>query len=168
MSADEQEPSADGGLVTERPRTAPAARPAHLSATAILLVGAGGAVGTALRFGITVIMPSVHGFPVPTLTVNVVGALILGLLLESLAELGPDHGLSRRLRLGLGTGLLGGFTTYSTLAIDSVTLALTSPVAALAYGLGTVTLGAVASITGIALAGRLLRPALRKRLVPPC
>jgi CrcB protein len=140
----------------------------RLSAASIGLVAAGGAVGTGLRYGLALIMPPVHGIPLAILTVNVVGALLLGLLLESLAELGPDHGLSRRLRLGVGTGVLGGFTTYSTLAVDGVTLASTSPAAALAYGLGTVIHGAFASIGGIAAARRLIRPALRRRLVPPC
>jgi CrcB protein len=146
-------------------RTGPTER---LSGADIVLVAAGGAVGTGLRFGLTLSVPPVHGLPMTILIVNVVGALVLGLLLESLAELGPDHALSHRLRLGVGTGVLGGFTTYSTLAVDGVTLALTSPAVALAYGLGTVILGAVASIAGIAAARSLIQPALRSRLVPPC
>lgn len=136
------------------------ARPTHLSGANIALVAAGGAVGTGLRHGLTLLVPPVHGIPVAIFTVNVVGAFLLGLLLETLSELGPDHHVSRRLRLGVGTGLLGGFTTYSTLANDNVALLLVSPVAALTYGIGTVIMGAVASIGGIALGRGLVRPVI--------
>lgn len=140
-------------------------RPAHHSPGTIALVATGGAIGTGLRYGLILILPPWHGIPVAILIVNVVGAFVLGLLLESLAELAPGHRLGRRLRLGVGTGVLGGFTTYSTLATDNVALALASPALALAYGVGTVIIGGLASIVGIALARHLLRPVIRRRVV---
>jgi len=57
--------------------------------------------------------------PWATLVTNLVGAFVLATLLEVLVHAGPDEGIRRAVRLCLGTGLLGGFTTYSTLAVES-------------------------------------------------
>lgn len=143
-----------------------AVRPAHLTLTNIALVAAGGAIGTGLRYGLVLIMPPARGIPVAIFIANVVGAFVLAVLLEALSELSADHGLSRRLRLGVGTGVLGGFTTYSTLAVDSVDLTLSQPALALVYGLGTVIVGGLAAILGIAAARRVVRPALARRRPP--
>lgn len=164
MTAEGSQPAPDSQVVGGRRSTAsPAPAAHHLTGANIAHVAVGGAVGTGLRYGLTLVMLPVHGVPVAICTVNVVGAFVLGLLLETLSELGADHGLSRQLRLGIGTGVLGGFTTYSTLATDNIALAQTSPVIALAYGVGTVIIGAVASIAGIALARQLVRPMIRDR-----
>lgn len=136
---------------------------AHQSWTSIGIVAAGGAVGTGLRYLITVSMPKWTGISLATFGINVVGAFLLGVLLEMLAHRGPDAGRSRRIRLGLGTGGLGGFTTYSALATDTVTLGITHPGLAIAYALATVTIGAAASMAGIWLARRRLPPASRNR-----
>ena len=90
------------------------------------LVMAGGTVGTAARETLILAIPTVARLPLAILTANVVGAFALGLLLESLTLRGDDSGTRRHVRLLLGTGVLGGFTTYSALSLD---------VAAL-YGLG--------------------------------
>jgi CrcB protein len=127
------------------------------------LVAAGGAVGTGLRYGLVVTVPPVLGLPVAIISVNVAGAFLLGLLLEALSELGAEHGIGRRLRLGVGTGVLGGFTTYSTLAADTVALALVAPGLAIAYGLGTVAIGGLASVVGIVVARRLGRRTITRR-----
>lgn len=155
-------PSVDSELIAERPRSERHVRPAHRSPANIALVAGGGAIGTGLRYGLTLVMPPMAGIPVAIFTVNVVGAFILGLLLEALSEFGPDHGWSRRLRLGIGTGVMGGFTTYSTLATDNVTLAHASPMIALAYGVGTVLIGGLASAVGIAVARHTLRPRIAR------
>jgi CrcB protein len=134
------------------PRTNPPAhepRPAHLSWANIGLVAAGGAAGTGLRHLITVVVPAWAGVPVATFGINIVGALLLGVLLELLAKHGHDIGWSRHVRLGVGTGALGGFTTYSALAVETATLAAAHPGRAIAYGVGTVIIGGMASITGI-------------------
>ena len=60
-------------------------------------------------------------------------------------------------------GVLGGFTTYSALATDTATLAVTHPGRAVGYALATVLVGAVASTAGIVLARHRLRPALTDR-----
>jgi len=94
---------------------------------------------------------------VATLGINVVGAFLLGVLLELLADHTFDTGWSRRIRLGIGTGGLGGFTTYSALATETVILGAAHLGLAMAYALGTVVIGAAASIAGIALARTLNR-----------
>jgi CrcB protein len=129
-----------------------AARPDHLRAGPIAVVAAGGAVGTALRAGIGLLAHPVSGFPIAIFGVNIIGAFALGVLLQALAVRGPDTGRRRTLRLLLGTGVLGGFTTYSALSSDSAVLLTTGGFGlALAYGFATVLLGTLASWAGIAL-----------------
>jgi fluoride exporter len=135
-------------------------KPVHLSWASIGLVAVGGMVGTGLRYLITVVTPQWSGVPVATLGINVVGAFLLGVLLELLAERSIDVGWSRRIRLAVGTGGLGGFTTYSALATDTAILAAAHPGQAAGYALGTVMLGAVASAAGIWLSRGHLRPAM--------
>jgi CrcB protein len=88
--------------------------------------------------------------PVVIVDINVVGAFLLGLLLAALTRRGPDEGARLRVRLLLGTGVLGGFTTYSALATDTTVLLTGGAVGpALLYALGTVLIGALASWIGI-------------------
>jgi CrcB protein len=135
-------------------------RPAHLSVGNILLVGVGGAVGSALRAEVAVLVPPWLGVQLGIFGVNLAGAFLLGLLLELLAEHGPDVGWSRRLRLIVGTGVLGGFTTYSALASGTAALAAVRPGLAAGYGLATVLAGGLASVVGIAVSRHGLRPTL--------
>jgi len=132
----------------------------HQSRANIGIVAAGGAVGTGLRYVITLSMPTSAGIPLATFGINVAGAFLLGVVLELLARHGPDTGWSRRIRLGIGTGCLGGFTTYSALATETVTLGSTHPFLAIAYALGTVIIGAAATMAGIWLARGQLPPTL--------
>lgn len=80
------------------------------------LVFLGGSLGTALRALVGLTLP-VGWVALPTLVVNVVGAFAIGVLYESLAL----RDGRRSWRLFLGTGVLGGFTTYSALAVAVVT-----------------------------------------------
>jgi CrcB protein len=112
--------------------------------------------GTASREFLTLLVPSADGFPTATLVINVVGAFLLGALLETIVRHGRDSGGRRVLRLVLGTGFLGGFTTYSALAIDTSMLAASGDIPfAVAYPLGTILIGAVATWAGIAIAASL-------------
>jgi CrcB protein len=127
-------------------------RPVHLRWRYLALVFAGGTVGTALREVLALTVPSVAGVAVVIVGINIVGAFLLGLLLDTLTRLGPDEGRRRQLRLLLGTGLLGGFTTYSALATDTGLLLADERLGtALLYALGTVIVGALASWAGIAV-----------------
>jgi CrcB protein len=142
-----------------------ARRADHLRAGLVAFVAAGGAVGTALRAGIALLVHPVGGFPVAIFGINIVGAFVLGMLLQALTARGPDTGRRRTLRLLLGTGVLGGFTTYSALSSDSAVLLTSGGVAlALGYGLATVVLGALASWAGIALGAALGSPEGRDRM----
>src|SRR5689334_12218407 len=104
---------------------APRHRPAHRQWRYIGLVAAGGALGTALRAAVTLLAPETRDFPVATFGVNLLGAFLLGVLLEALARSGPGMGGAHALRLFVGTGVLGGFTTYSALAAASAGLTVT-------------------------------------------
>ncbi|MEH3067811.1 MAG: CrcB family protein [Aeromicrobium erythreum] len=116
---------------------------------AVALVAAGGALGTLARYGVAVSVDPVDGLPVGILGVNLLGAFLLGVLTATVA--------SSRTRLLLGTGLMGGFTTYSAFALDSqALLADGRPADALVYLLATVAGGFAASVGGLAV-GRALR-----------
>ena len=129
------------------------------SVTASLaLVAAGGCAGTLVRAALERAWPASPGhLPVTTLALNIVGALALGLLLGALGEGRP------RLRLALGTGVLGGLTTHSTFILESHRLLTSSgdgghPVLGAAYLVGSMVAGLVAAGLGLWLAGRLRRP----------
>lgn len=140
--------------------TSPSGREVHFRGWAIALVFLGGSLGTAAREGLSLALAPVARIPVAILLVNLVGAFVLGLLLESLARRGPDHGRRRALRLFAGTGFCGGFTTYSALAIDSARLLDDGyPLQGLGYSLLTVTIGALATWGGLVVAARARRQA---------
>lgn len=79
-------------------------------------VAAGGGLGAAARYGAWLLWP-VHGsgFPWTTFAVNVLGCALIGVLMAALARARAPH---RLIRPFLGTGVLGGFTTFSTYAAD--------------------------------------------------
>ena len=88
---------------------------------AYIIVFLGGGLGAALRHGVNIAAARLLGnsFPWGTLTVNVVGSLIMGLLAGWFAfESAP----SQHWRLFLTTGILGGFTTFSTFSLDTAVL----------------------------------------------
>lgn len=111
----------------------------------LALVAAGGAIGTAARLGLGLLLPTATGIPWATLIANVLGAFLLGILAARLP------GSSAR-RILLGTGVLGGFTTYSALAVGTVQLWHDQPLLAAGYALGSVVLGLAAAITGLRVA----------------
>lgn len=119
----------------------------------VLVVAVGGAVGTVARAWLA--QTWAHDpdqLPVATLTANVVGAFLLGVLLERLVAAGEETPPRLLLRLGLGTGVLGGLTTFSGLALDTVTLVRADAVAlAVAYAVGSVAVGLVACVAGVRL-----------------
>lgn len=133
-------------------------RPVHLRWRFIGLVALGGTIGTGIREALALSFPAAPGtLPVTILLINIIGAFALGLLLESLLHRGPDEGQRRDVRLFVGTGVLGGFTTYSALAVDTATLLGDALAVAVIYGVGSVILGAVASWAGIATGSALHR-----------
>ncbi|MBA8902551.1 fluoride efflux transporter CrcB [Phyllobacterium sp. P30BS-XVII] len=85
--------------------------------SAILLVASGGAIGSVARYLVGLLMTRILGaaFPWGTLTVNVVGGLLMGLFIELLARRFDG---SNELRLFVAVGVMGGFTTFSSFSLD--------------------------------------------------
>lgn len=131
----------------------------------VLVVITGGVFGAVTRYGLSVLLPSPGGWPLPTLIINLTGAFLLGVLLEALVRRGPDTGRLRMIRLFVGTGFMGAFTTYSTLALETNTLLGAGRVLdAVGYLAATLLGGAVASVAGIwAAAGHHTRITARRR-----
>ena len=133
------------------------ALPVHLTPHLVLLVFAGGFLGVLTRAVISDRVGDGSAFPAATFAINITGAFALSILIEALALRGSDVGRRRAMRLFLGTGLLGGFTTYSALAVQTDTLLRHGEVAlALGYAIGTVVAGFIASVAGIAFTRRAL------------
>ncbi len=119
----------------------------------VFWVGAGGAVGSALRYLIWRAVGTSGGFPWATLFVNVTGSFLLGLLAGMYAgRVGPT------MRLALFFGFLGGYTTFSTFTSETVVFARTGS-AAMAFGNVAVSLmvGLAAAFIGVVLGEQLSR-----------
>lgn len=127
----------------------PARPPRRLRPLAVDLaaVGAGGALGSTARYLVELAVPTVPGFPWPTFTVNIVGSFVLGLLMVYLLDVWPPR---RELRLFLTTGIIGGFTTFSSFATE-VALQLRAGGIALAdaYALSSLVAGVAAVWAGV-------------------
>ena len=113
-----------------------------------LQVALGGAIGASARYGVNILAGRiVHGFPLGTLTVNILGCLAMGLLAAFLALRGGQH-----LAPLLLTGVLGGFTTFSAFALDTMTLwERGAGGMAIRYVLASVVLSLVAVMAGLAI-----------------
>ena len=115
----------------------------------LLLVALGGGLGTALRYGVgrwaMVLMGP--GFPFGTFAVNIIGGFLMGLLAGWLARLG-DGG--EQLRLLLGVGVLGGFTTFSAFSLEVYNMITRAEVAlAAAYAVSSVAGSVLAVLAGV-------------------
>lgn len=88
---------------------------------AILAIALGGAFGALCRHGVNIgaVRLMGHGFPYGTLSVNILGSFLMGLLIAVFAQYWQP---SESLRVFLITGFLGAFTTFSTFSLDVVTL----------------------------------------------
>jgi CrcB protein len=109
--------------------------------TTIAAVAVGGAVGAVARYGLATALPTTPGaFPWTTLLINLTGCALIGALA------GSRFGRHTLLRPLLGTGVLGGYTTFSTYAVETRTLvAHDRPLVAAIYALGTL-VGALAAV----------------------
>ena len=97
-------------------------------------------------------------FPVATLIANLTGACLLGAILGVLSRAGADVGWRRRARLVAGPGFCGGYTTYSTFALETVQLARHDRwLVAVAYLTATVIGGLAAAAFGLRAAGGVVR-----------
>lgn len=113
-------------------------------AKVLAVIAAGGACGSLTRYGIGVAFAhQPDQFPTATLAINVSGCLLIGVLMTLLTRATAPH---RLLRPFVGIGFLGGYTTFSTYAVDILTLLRTQqPALALAY-LAVTLIGALAAV----------------------
>lgn len=118
--------------------------------TAVLAVALGGALGAAARYGVSSWLAPLTGTNAwATFTVNVTGALALGVLV-GLLEQRPS--VDPLVRLALATGVLGGFTTFSTWTFEMVAQAENGAIASSMLNLGgSVLLGIAAMVAGLAI-----------------
>jgi CrcB protein len=141
-----------GRTVPERRRD----RGAHQLVLPVIALG--GVLGACARYGLTQALPTpAGGIPWTTLSVNVSGSLLIGVLMVFVVEVGGAHPL---LRPFAGVGVLGGFTTFSTYTSETTVLLHGGhPALALGYLVGT----PVATLAGVAAGVLLTRAALAVR-----
>ena len=123
-----------------------------MSPLLVLAVAAGGGVGAAGRFLLDGLINTGRQFrlPVGTLTINITGSLLLGIIVGAATHLGAVPVAV------LGTGVMGGYTTFSTASFETVRLARGGRInAAAVNGLGMLVVSVAAATAGILLGGTL-------------
>ncbi|WP_312406976.1 fluoride efflux transporter CrcB [Rhizobium sp.] len=124
--------------------------------TNILLAALGGAIGSVLRYLVGVFSVRWFGpsFPWGTLAVNIVGSFIIGLSVEMIAR---RFNASMELRVFIVTGIIGGFTTWSSFSLDTMVLFERGAItAAAAYVIGSLVVSFAAVFAGLALGRAML------------
>ncbi len=116
----------------------------------LILVMAGGAVGAAMRFQLSRMLPGASdSWPWPTFAANVLGGFLMGVLAAYIVRGGAA---GEPLRLLLGVGLLGGFTTFSAFSLEILQLIQRgAALTALAYALASVALAVFAVFGGLGI-----------------
>ena len=160
QTPDPQEPLAawtgepvDSDVDLRAGRPAPSRR---ADVTVLSVVALGGAAGAAARYLLGLAVPQQAGaFPATTFAINVTGSALIGILMVLVTDVWTRRPLIRPF---LGTGFLGGFTTFSTFAVEIETLVTTGhPTPALAY-LAATPVSAVLAVWATASATRRLIP----------
>ncbi|GGC62656.1 CrcB family protein [Hoyosella rhizosphaerae] len=122
----------------------------------IAAVAAGGALGALARYSITIIGGGAgNGFPWHLVVVNTVGCFLIGVLLVVVNEVLTVHPIVRPF---IGTGVLGGFTTFSMFAEDTVELVSAGNVLAAGAYVGFTLVGAFGGVWAAMQITRLLAP----------
>lgn len=120
--------------------------------TQMIIVGFGGAFGAMGRFALNQALPAEGAVPWSTFTANILGSFLIGVLFILTARWGDP-----RLNLLLGTGVLGGFTTYSSFSLETVRLLQAEQFGqAGMYAFGTLVSAVVAAGLGIWVMQRVL------------
>jgi CrcB protein len=157
-----QQVAAAGGAGPAGP--APGRRPGlrellHGQRPVLAVVAAGGALGAAARYGAGLLWPvPADAFPGTTLLVNAAGCALIGVFMVLITDVWAAH---RLLRPFFGTGVLGGFTTFSTYAVDAQRLLTAGHSRTAAVYLAATVLAALLSVWGAAALTR--RLAVRPR-----
>ena len=118
---------------------------------AIAAVAAGGALGSVLRYLVSswFVARGAVAFPWGTFFINVTGSFVIGIVLQLALS---KAGLNPYFRLFFATGILGGYTTFSTYAYEIYNLAGSAPpLQSVAYALGSVIVGVAAAYAGTLL-----------------
>jgi len=132
--------------------------------TLLAVIGAGGALGAAARYGTgLVIPPRLDAFPVATFLVNVVGAVILGAVAALSADWLTAHELTRP---AIGTGFCGGLTTFSTMTLEVYQRLPAHSTLAAAYAVASLLAAPACAWAGYSLT-QTARTVSRKRRAPP-
>lgn len=122
--------------------------------TNVLAVAAGGALGAVLRYGVGLGLAGRSGFPWATLSVNVAGSLLFGLLIVWLNERMPA---ANELRVFMLVGVLGAFTTFSTFSWETLVLFEQGAMLRATMNIvGSVMLCVIAAAAGVWLARQIL------------
>ena len=122
--------------------------------TVLAAIAAGGAVGAAVRYLIGQTWPIPAGaFPTSTLAINVLGCALIGVLMVLITEVWSRQ---RLLRPFLGTGVLGGFTTFSTYTVDIQRLVAGAHIDTALLYLAVTPIGALLAVWGTATITRRL------------
>ncbi|MGW1161703.1 fluoride efflux transporter CrcB [Streptomyces sp. NPDC002513] len=128
------------------PASGSARRPSpwHEQGPVVAVVALGGALGATARYAASLLWPArTGGFPWTTFGVNLVGCAVIGVFMVVITEVWAAH---RLVRPFFGTGVLGGFTTFSTYAVEIQKLVdAGEPRTALAYLVATLA-GALAAV----------------------
>jgi CrcB protein len=136
------------GQQTAASRAPDAPKPDYRTWSAVWMVFLGGAIGTLARESLDLITPT-HNLPHTTFIINVVGSFALAViysLVQLRAETPPAQ---RRLRLLLGTGFMGGFTTYSSFSVAVATETASGSVAdAALLAVASIVIATIAAMTG--------------------
>jgi CrcB protein len=136
----------------------------------LLLVLAGGFCGAVIRYllaqpllALAAALPGAHtGFPYDTLLINLSGAFVIGLLFGAFEHGAP---ISPDVRLTLGTGFLGAYTTFSSFMVGAATLVRHGQsLAALLYLVGAMAGGVALAFAGFTLAGAIIERRRMARL----
>lgn len=114
----------------------------------LLLVGLGGGIGSMLRYTASLVINSKY-FPWPTLAVNIVGSFIIGIVFAMSIK---DETFLNNWKLFLGTGICGGFTTFSAFSLENMGLLQSGkPGMAFTYIALSLVLGIAATFLGYQL-----------------
>jgi CrcB protein len=132
--------------------------------TLLAVIGAGGAIGAAARYGTGLAMPPrLDAFPVATFLVNVVGTVILGAVAALPADWLSAHEL---VRPAIGTGFCGGLTTFSTMTLEIYQRSPAHSTLAAAYAVTSLVAAPVCAWAGFSLT-QTARTVSRKRRASP-
>lgn len=113
----------------------------------LLLVSLGGAVGSVLRYGFSLVFPA-KSIPWPTLLVNIIGSFTIGVIMALFLK----NNLPGNWKLFLATGVCGGFTTFSAFSIENLFLLQQGKTGlAIFYIILSITAGIAAAFAGYKL-----------------